>query len=280
MAFSLASISKGVRLRAPRIVLLGVEKIGKTTFACGTRFVNGQIAETGANQPIVIPCKGEEGADALDVPLFPTCGAINEVLEAIGVLYSEKHEYRTVVIDSASALQPLICDDVCAEFQVNNVRKVSGFRTGEAAVVSRWRELLNGLDALRASKNMSSIIIGHVKVRKHKNPEGDDYDTYDFDMDMTEPAELLKRWADVILFANTKVVVKKEGQDSQFAKAKRTGKDVTGGQRFLFTQKQPAHPGGGRGVYGQLPYELPLDWGAFEAAVAEAANTNTTQEKE
>lgn len=271
MAFTLDSISKGAVLRAPRIILLGVEKIGKTTFACGSRFEDGKLADIGINQPVVIPIKGEEGADSLDVPTFPTCASIQEVYEAIGALAQGDHAYRTAVVDSASALQPIICDDVCQEFSVNNIRKVSGFRTGEAAVINRWRLLLDGLDALRTRASMASIIIGHVRVRKFKNPEGDDWDVYDFDMEMNEVGELLKRWADVILFANTKVVVKKDGQDSQFSRAKRTGKDVTGGQRFLFTQKRPAHPGGGRGVYGHLPYELPLDWTAFEAAVAAAA---------
>jgi hypothetical protein len=82
-------------------------------------------------------------------------------------------------------------------------------------------------------------------------------------------SELLKRWADVILFCNTKVSVKKEGEDTTFSKAKKRGYDLTHGQRFLYTQKRPAHPGGGRGIYGSLAYELPLSWTAFEEAVAE-----------
>ena len=56
-------------------------------------------------------------------------------------------------------------------------------------------------------------------------------------------------------------------------KEKKRGIDTTGGQRFLFTQKRPAHPGGGRGIYGRLPYELPLDWSIFEKAIADAMQT-------
>ena len=43
MAFDLASISNEAVARAPRIVLLGVEKIGKTSFACGDRVADGKI---------------------------------------------------------------------------------------------------------------------------------------------------------------------------------------------------------------------------------------------
>jgi len=267
MAISLESISKGKQIRAPRIIVLGVEGIGKTSFACGTRFDDdGKAVETGINAPILIPCKGEEGADSIDVPSFPTCGTHEELMETIGVLYNKEHAYRTVVLDSASALSPIIADGVCAEFHVNNIRKCPGFRTGDAAILNRWRDVLNGFDALRIDKNMSSIIIGHVKVKKMKNPEGDDYDTYDFDLEFTDVAELLKRWADVIIFCNRKVTVRKEGEDTGFSKAKKRGIDVTGGARFMYTQQRPAHPGKCR--FGNLPYELPLDWSAFEAAVA------------
>lgn len=270
MAFNLESISADKAIKAPRMVILGIEKIGKTTFAAGSKFENGKQVDIGLNNPIIISMKGEEGADALEVPKFPTCSTYDEVLECIGSLYIEDHNFETVVIDSASALGPIIHDNVCVEFGVNNVRKVPGFRTGECAVLQRWAALLSGLTALRDEKNMASIIIGHVKVKKHKNPEGDDWDCYDFDMDMGEGDEL-KRWADIIGFCNTKVTIKKEGQDTTFSKSKKTAIDLNKGQRFLYTQKNPAHPGGGRGIYGHLKDEIPLDWASFQDAVIEAA---------
>lgn len=272
MAISIASISKGTQIRAPRILVLGVEKIGKTTFSCGSRFAAGRLAEVGLNQPIVIPCKGEEGTDALDVPVFPPASSFGDVMDCISSLFQEEHSYRTVVIDSASALEPLVWDAVCRRYNVDTIEKAGhqggGFGKGYGEAAQSFREITEGLDALRATKNMASIIIGHVKVKRFDDPGGDSYDTYMFDVN-EKVANVLFRWADLILFCGTKVVVKKE--DQGFNKEKHRGVDLTGGQRFLFTQKRPAHPGGGRGIYGQLPYELPLDWAAFEAAVAEAA---------
>ena len=265
MAFSLANISTSKAIKAPRMIVLGTEGIGKTSFACGASFNDNQLVSVGQNAPILIPCKGEQGADSLAVPTAPKCSSKEELVEIIAELYRAEHEYQTVVIDSASALSPIIADGVCQEFGVTNIRKVPGFRTGEASILNRWREILDGLDALREEKNMSSIIIGHVKVKKFKNPEGDDYDTYDFDLEFPDVAELLKRWADVILFCNRKVVVKVDGADTQFSKAKKRGIDANGGARFMYTQQRPAHPGKCR--FGNLPYELPLDWSAYQAAV-------------
>ena len=268
MAISLANISKDTATKAPRIVLLAPEKIGKSNFACGSHFENGKLIETGTNDPIVIPIKGEEGVDALDVPVFPTCNTFEEVLECISSLCSEEHEYRTVVLDSASALEPLIWDSLCREYNVSSVEKVDGgYAKGYTYAVDKWRKLSEGLDYLRTEKNMTSILIGHIKVKRFDDPQGDSYDQYQFDIH-EKAVNLLFRWSDLILFANTKVAVKKE--DKGFGNEKKIGIDVTGGQRFLYTQKRPAHPGGGRDPYGALPYELPLDWTSFQDAVAVA----------
>ncbi len=268
MALSLASISKATALRAPRILLLGVEKIGKTTFACGSRIENGAVAETCLNSPILIPIRGEEGADSIGAPMFPTIKTIPELIEALGALYTEDHEYRTVVIDSASALEPLIWDDVCKTHNAQSIENVGGgYGKGYIEALTVWQQIRDGLDALRNERGMASIIIGHAKVKRFDDPQGDSYDQYQFDLH-ANASNLLARWADCILFANTKVAVKKE--DVGFNKEKKRGIDTTGGQRFLYTQKRPAHPGGGRGAYGTLPYELPLDWSAFTDALSSA----------
>ena len=187
-----------------------------------------------------------------------------------------------MVLDSASALEPLVWDYVCEKANVSGIEQVGGgYGKGYTEAASAFRELLAGLDALRAAKNMASIVIGHVKVKRFDDPTGDSYDQFQFDVH-DKVSNMLTRWADVILFCNTKVSVKKE--DKGFGKKKQQGVDATGGRRFLFTQKRPAHPGGGRGVYGQLPYELPLDYAAFEAAIEAAISTtptpNTTNEEQ
>jgi hypothetical protein len=266
MAFDLSSISAQKVIRAPRIILLGVEKMGKSSFACGCHFDNGKMIEAGLNAPIVIPTKGEEGTDAIGVPTFPTAQRFDDILEGIASLYDGDHDFRTVVLDSASATEPLVFDAVCRDHNNKSIEEVGGgYGKGYTEAVAKWRMLTDGLDALRAKRNMASIIIGHVKVKRFDDPAGDSFDQYQFDIN-EKAANLLFRWADLILFCNTKVVVRKE--DKGFGQKKKQGIDPTGGQRFLFTQKRPAHPGGGRGVYGSLPYEMELDWKSFEDEVA------------
>ncbi len=255
MAFDLNSISRGVALQAPRILLLGVEKIGKSTFAAGS------------NSPIFLPIKGEEGIDGINVPQFPTCRTTQDVGQCFRALYENKHDFSTTVIDSVSALEKLVWAEICQTHgNVSSIEKVGGgYAKGYTEALYSWSRITEALDALRSERNMVSILIGHVKVKRFDDPCGDSYDQYQFDIN-DRAANLLYRWVDVILFANTKVVVKKENVG--FGKEKHQGIDISGGERFLYTQKRPGHPGGGRSVYGQLPYELSLNWNNFMDAVA------------
>lgn len=276
MSFNLASLSAEAVIKAPRILLLGVEKIGKTTFACGARVEDGQLVEVGLNKPVVIPVRGEEGADEFAVAKFPTAQSFDDVLSAISSLYTEEHAFETVVIDSASALEPLIHDKVCADYKATSIEEVlGGYGKGFGEAMKYWRGLTNGLDALRNSKDMRSIIVGHIKIKGIKNPGTDAYDAFQFDIN-ERASQMLLKWADLILFANSKITVRKE--DVGFNKTKARAVDAAGGQRFLYTQKHPAYPAGGRGVLGRLPNEIPLDWATFQDAVASAYKTQQQQQ--
>lgn len=253
MALSLESISKGKARLAPRIVLLGVEKVGKSTFAAG------------AESPIFIPTKGEQGTDELDVAKFPTASSYADVIEALGVLYQSDHPYKTVIIDSASTLEPMLWDETCKRNAADSIEKVGGgYGKGYTEALKQWRELMDGLDALRMDKGMASILIGHVVASEFNDPEADPYTTYSFDINK-KAAAAINRWADCILFANfKKAIVQKT--DAGFNKS--NARAVGTGQRTLYTEKRPAHPGGNR--YG-LPYEMKLSWPDFRAALDKTA---------
>jgi len=245
----LSEITSGPVSRPPRIILCGTEKIGKSTFAAS------------AESPVVIPVKGEEGVDAIDVSKFPVASAYDDVMADIEALYNEDHKLQTLVIDSMSTLEPLIWDKVCKEHGVDSIEKVGGgFGKGYVEANHKVRELLAGLDALR-DKGMASILICHVTVKTFTDPLTDSYDQYVLDLNR-QAASTLMRWADSILFANCKVATKSEKEGF-----KQTRKAILRDERVLFTQKRPTHPGGGRGVYGQLPYELPLDWDEYTKAI-------------
>ena len=215
---------------------------------------------------IFLPIQGEEGIDALDVPSFPVCTSFADILEALGSLYTD-HKYKQVVIDSISAMEALLWAE-CRRINggVDSIEKIGGgFGKGYTEVLKQWREVLEGLDALRNDIGMGCILIGHVKAEKFHDPTLEPYDRYSCDIHK-KASELVTRWADGVLFIQRKVVVRKE--DAGFNKQDKLAIDVGGNKPYLYTQERPAHPGGGRGVWGQIPYELPLSWAALDQALA------------
>ena len=249
----LSEITHGIVERPHRVILCGVEKIGKSTWAAG------------APNPVFLSLRGEEGVDSLDVSRFPVCHSLNDVTNALESLVSEDHKFQTVVIDSLSTLEPLVWEHVCTQDKVESIEKVGGgFGKGYIEAVKYWRDIMAALDYLRDEKGMGSILIGHVVIKTFSEPDGGTYDSYELDINKKAVSALM-RWSDAILFANCKTFTKTEKTGM-----KETKKGVMRNERVLFTQKRPAHPGGGRGVLGQLPYELELSYEAWTQAIETA----------
>lgn len=254
--FDLKSIQKGQQVRAPRIILLGTEKVGKSTFAAGSE------------NPIFLPIKGEEGIDAFDCARFPAAENFGNVVEALKTLSVEDHDYKTIVIDSTSALEPLVWAEVCRLHGEESIEKVmGGFGKGYIEAVNAvWSQIRRALDWLRDNKNMTSIMIGHVNIRTVEDPDADgNYDAWQWDIHKRAVA-YFSRWADSVLFAKHKNFIKSE--EAGFNR--KTKRALSTGKRVICTQERPGHPGGGRNVYGELPYELPLEWSEFQNAVTAA----------
>ncbi len=241
----------------PRILLLGGEKRGKSTFA--SHFPS----------PIFLPIKGETGIDALNVPKLPAAKTFGEIIEVLSDLYTEKHDFRTVVIDSISALDPVVIETALADGGVKSVTKLGGgYGAQEQVICEYWRSMLTGLDALRSDKQMGCVLIGHVKPSPKvvNDPMTDPYATWRVEL-RESVLGFLNRWADCILFCDFKKYARTvSGEQDQ----KKIVHADTIRERCLYTQYAPGHPGGGRGIYGHLPYELPLSYESFASAVESA----------
>jgi len=247
MAIDLKSISRDPVMAPPRIIVYGPHKIGKTTFGAG------------APSPIVIST--EEGIGRLDVPHFPVLTEYAQVIEALGALYQEEHEYATVVVDSADWLEPIVWREICRRKGWQDVES-PGYGKGYLAALDVWREVLAGANALRAERGMCVVFLAHAEIKRFDAPDTDPFDRYQIKL-QPRAAALLEEWADAVLFANYRTYVQKT--DVGFNKSVTRGVGV--GERLLFTEERPAFKAGNR---YSLPPELPLSWAAFQAALGGA----------
>ena len=241
MSFDLKSISKNESINAPRLVVYGVEGIGKSTFAAG------------APNPIFILT--EDGLGSLSVAHFPIAKTFANVMSAIATLHDESHDFYTVVIDSLDWLENIIWREVEAAHDAKDL----AYGKGAIIAADRWRQVLEGLDALRLHRKMVVILIAHTTIKRFDSPEVEPYDRYQPKLQERSSA-VIREWADALLFANYKVMVKKD--DVGFNKT--TNRGFTTGERLLFTSERPAYMAKNRYA---LPDSIPLSWDAFESSI-------------
>lgn len=240
----LQQIQKGRAAQPRRVLLYGVHGVGKSTF--------GAMAE----KPIFI--QTEEGINDIETDRFPLATKYGDVLGALSALYTEDHEYQTVVIDSLDWLERLIWAEVCAKRGVESIEDI-GYAKGYVFALTQWREALSGLDALRNERDMQVVLIAHAQIEKFANPETDSYDRYSPRL-QKQASALVQEWADEVLFATYKVHTKttSEGFDR-----KRT-QGIGTGERIIRTTERPAHVAKNR---LNLPDEFPLDYRLYAAFV-------------
>ncbi len=238
---TLAAVSKGKRVRPVRCLLYGVEGIGKSTFAGA------------APSPIFIGA--EDGTDHLDVPRFPTPTSWGEVLEALKVLSTQEHSYKTLAIDTLDWLEPLCWEFICNRDGAQNI-EAYGYGKGYVAALDEWRRLLAALERLREAKGMHVVLLAHSWIKPFKNPEGDDFDRHELKLH-AKAGGLLKEWSDVVLFANYETFAEKDSRTKRV-------KGVSTGARLIYTTRTAAFDAKNR---YDLPESMPLDWEEFFGAV-------------
>ncbi len=250
------NIHRGRRHSPPRLLVYGTEGIGKSTTAAA------------APAPIFIPT--EDGLDQIDCASFPLAHRLADVESALRTLIQEKHDFETVVIDSADWLERLVWDVLCEQYGVTSIEKVDGgYARGYTHALTHWRRLLADLNTLRNQVGMCVILLAHAKVEKFEDPEHAAYDRYSPRLHKHVTA-LLTEWSDAVLFATRKIITKTEeggfGRDRTIAAG--LGRD--GGERILRTVGSPACVAKNR--FG-LPAELPLSWPALMAALTQSASS-------
>jgi len=238
---TLASVVKGLIEAPVRVLLYGVEGIGKSTFAAG------------APKPIFLGA--EDGTKRLDVHRFPQPSTWQDVLEALDVLRDEKHDYETFVVDTLDWLEPLLWQYICDRDGKAGI-EAYGYAKGYVAALDEWRLFLARIEALGRARPMHVVFLAHSWIKPFKNPEGDDFDRYELKLH-AKAGGLLKEWSDCVLFTNYETFAK---EDERTGRAK--GFDT--GVRFIYTQRRAAYDAKNR---YDLPDRLPLDWSDFFAAL-------------
>ena len=236
---ALKNVVTGKQPAPPRIMIVGGEGIGKSTFA--------------ANAPKPLFIQTEDGLSQIDCARLPLVGSFDELIKQLKDVRDEDHDYQTLCIDSLDWAERLVWDRVCADYGVKCIEKADGgYGKGYTHALTYWRQIISLLNDIRDRRAMAIILISHAKIERFEDPENASYDRYTPRLHKAANS-LICEWVDAVLFATRRMRV-----DSTTGKAAPVGAD--GGERILRTNGSPACVAKNR--YG-LPSELPLSWSAF-----------------
>lgn len=238
----LAAVTKGRVASPDRILLYGTEGCGKTTWA--------------AQAPGAIFLPAEDGTDRVDVTRLPTPKIWTDVFDAIDELRTADHEFKTFVIDTLDAIEPLCWKYIYTRDGLNSIEEY-GFGKGYTAALDEWRKMLAECERLRRDRGMQILFLAHSQIRQFKNPEGEDYDRHELKLN-AKAGGLIKEWCDSVLFARFEEIAHKDN------KTKRV-RGVSTGARVMHTLRTAAYDAKSRYA---LPETMPLDYGTYATAVA------------
>lgn len=232
-------ITRGKQPTAQKIVLYGVEGIGKTTFAA--QFPN----------PVFLDTEG--GTKNFDVARLPVPTSWTMLLDEINSVSSS--DCATLVIDTMDWAEKLACTHVCDVKKWDSIETPS-YGTGYRYVYEEMGKLLNALTGV-INRGVNVLLLAHAAMRKFEQPdEMGSYDRWELKLQTSakcNTAAMVKEWADLVLFANYKTVAVAADDKGRKFKAQ-------GGRRVMYTTHHPCWDAKNR--FG-LPDELPLDFSAL-----------------
>jgi hypothetical protein len=224
-------IIKGKQQRPQRVVIYGVESVGKTTFA--SKFPN----------PLFLDIEG--GSAHLDVDRAENCSTWKELGERIQEAKST--DYQTIVVDSADWAERLAIEELLATHKKQSIKDF-GYGDGWVMAAEKVSRFLTALDSLiDAGKHV--VVLAHSKVQRTEPPDIlAAYDRYELKLSK-QSSPLVKEWADELWFFRfkTKAVSQENGK----------AKGIGGKERIILTTHSAAYDAKTR---SGLAEELPMEW--------------------
>lgn len=224
------NITTGKVPKAQKVVLYGVEGIGKSTFA--SQFPDPLFIDT------------EDSTLHMDVKRFdkPTSWAM--LLQQVDYVKQNK-PCQTLVIDTMDWAEALAKRHLMAQNKWNDTGNDYGNKY--IALEKEMGNLLNQLSEV-IDAGINVVITAHAMLRKKEEPdEMGAFDRYELKLEK-KSAGIVKEWADMVLLANYKTTV--------ITDSKTNSKKATGGQRMMYTTHRPAWDAKNRiGLADELPFD-------------------------
>jgi hypothetical protein len=207
-----------------KLVICGPPGIGKSTLGAK------------ADKPVFLDledgCEHLKDGNERAVAILQYPKTLAGVNTAITDLTNDKHDYKTLVIDSADWLEKIIHAQIVGDSGKSIITINKGYGAGLAESTKLHMELVRRLSELSRARNMHIIVTAHVDVKPVKDPSVmDDYDSFEMKCGK-EISPMWREWSEAFLFARHPVVTKNSDETVK-------ARAMLENQRVVYTEETP-----------------------------------------
>jgi hypothetical protein len=251
-----------------RIAIAGVEKSGKTTLVCGSP------------QALLIPLEsGYAGQDVQHIPMITRYQDFVSLLQEITTACEAGNfPFRTVVIDSVTALERLIHEGVLlsdptykggANKNVTMNSAHGGYGKSFDIANERFMELLNIMDVLALHYGINMVFTAHVFADQMLDPQVGEYSSWNIQLHSPKnyktfgKRELFLQWLDGIFFLHEPLMITEQHGIKKGISENRG--------RVLGLSRTPSYLAGNRfGLEGEISIPKEQGWNHLAQSIYES----------
>lgn len=268
----LDSISSSQTPTGIRVVLTGVEKVGKTTLA------------TNAPRALLVPLEtGYSGVVVNKTPMLEHYAHVMQLLDEIALSCSTgQFPYKSLVFDSGTALERLIHLAVLAtdpQYAAGNKKGVTmesalgGYGKAYQLANQYFDDFLKKCDILAVQFGINIVVTCHVFAAKVVDPTVGEYDSWDLLMHSPKnqktygKREMITQWADVIGFLHEPMFI---------IEGDKVNKGVSANKgRVLGVSRTPSYVAGNRfGLTAEIPIPQQQGWNHLANAIYQSCGVD------
>lgn len=265
----LSTVETGTKQAGARVIISGVEKVGKTTLACASP------------RCLLVPL--EMGFGSMPVAKTKLIESFDELMQLMEEIKTAamcgQFPYMSLAFDSATAIEQLIHDAVLRSdpaYMNKNAKAVTmgsalgGYGKAFQFANELFGRFLAACDELAFYGGINIIVTCHVFAAKVIDPAHGEYDTWDLllhspkDQKNYGKREMSTQWADLVGFLHEPLFITK-GETFNQASTMNQG-------RVLAVDRTPGYVAGNRyGMTGIIPIPRVNGWNAVAHAVYNAS---------
>jgi len=268
----LAAVSHSSARTGIRVVVSGVEKMGKTTLACS------------APRALLVPLEvGFAGVVVHKTPMLEHYDHVMMLLdEVLANCAAGQFPYQSIIFDSATALERLIHQSVISSdpASANGNKKavtmesaLGGYGKAYNYANELFGNFLTKCDQLAVHYGINIVLTCHVFAAKVVDPAFGEYDTWDILLHSPKnqktygKREMLTQWADVVGFLHEPLYV---------SEGKTMNKGVSANQgRVLALTRTPGWVAGNRfGVVNSIALPKEHGWNHLAAEIYQCSGVD------